>query len=143
MKTYKSKISTGLLILLITVLGGPAVLSVIEHQWIALSILGLVIFFVANIFLNTTYKIVGDMLRIKCGIFYNQEIDINTIRKISETNDAISSPATSFDRLEILYNKFDSVLISPNEKLEFIEHIKTINPNVEVVLKKKTGLKAG
>ncbi len=137
MKTYKSKISTGLLILLIIALGWPTVLSVIEHQWIALSILGLVIFFVANIFLNTYYQLAGNTLRIKCGIFYNQVIDINTIRKISETNDAISSPATSLDRLEILYNKFDSVLISPKEKLEFIEHIKTINPNIEVVLKKK------
>ena len=58
-------------------------------------------------------------------------------KKITETNNALSSPATSLDRLEITYGKFDSVIISPKQKQEFINDITTLNPNVEVKFKNK------
>jgi hypothetical protein len=50
---------------------------------------------------------------------------------------ALSAPATSFDRLEILYNSFDTVIISPKDKSGFITHMKTINPSIEVDEKRK------
>ena len=48
----------------------------------------------------------------------NTNIDIKSIRKIIETYNPLSSPAASIDRLEIFYNKFDSILISPKDKKE-------------------------
>jgi hypothetical protein len=59
-------------------------------------------------------------------------IDIHQIKRIEETNSPLSSPAASFDRIEITYNKFDSVIISPKEKLGFIQDILQINPSIEV-----------
>ena len=94
-----------------------------------------VILFVIHMFMTTVYTIDGDKLTIKCGFLYNKNIDIKTIKMISETNNALSSPATSLDRLEINYGKFDSVIISPKLKSEFINEIMRLNPNVEVKYK--------
>ncbi|MNG32447.1 hypothetical protein D3C84_1184630 [compost metagenome] len=71
-------------------------------------------------------------MNIKCGFFKSQNIGIKTILKISETYNPLSSPAGSIDRLEIVYNKFDSILISPKDKKAFIEDLKIINPTIEV-----------
>ena len=49
----------------------------------------------------------------------------------------ISSAAASLDRLEILYDTFGSVLVSPKEKMGFIDQLKEINPSIEVKLKEK------
>ena len=57
---------------------------------------------------------------------------INTIYKISETYNPLSSPAGSIDRLEIKYNKSESVLISPKDKNAFINDLILVNPNIEV-----------
>ncbi|MNT89404.1 hypothetical protein D3C72_2301220 [compost metagenome] len=89
-------------------------------------------------FSTTFYTIENEKLYIKSGFLVNISLEIKQIKKISETNTIMSAPAVSFDRLEILYNKFDTVVISPKEKVQFIEAIKKINPQVEVKLKNKT-----
>lgn len=45
-------------------------------------------------------------------------------------------PAISLDRIEIRCGKFNSVIISPKQKVEFINHLKSINPNIELKFKK-------
>ncbi|BDU25353.1 hypothetical protein FLGSB24_20970 [Flavobacterium sp. GSB-24] len=82
------------------------------------------------------YSIEGDKLKIKCGYFFNFLIEVKKIKTISETFNIISSPALSFNRLEILYNKYDTLLISPKDKNRFLEAIKRINPEIKIVLKK-------
>jgi len=82
------------------------------------------------------YSIEGDKLKIKCGYFFNFLIEVKDIKTISETFNIISSPALSFNRLEILYNKYDTLLISPKDKKRFLEAIKRINPEIKIVLKK-------
>ena len=47
-----------------------------------------------------------------------------------------SAPANSFDRIEIIYNKFDSIIISPENKQQFIESLLVINPDIKVKYKK-------
>lgn len=87
--------------------------------------------------MSINYKIEKENLNVKCTFLVNENIEINTIRKITETYNPLSSPAASIDRIEIFYNKFDSVLISPKKKKEFIEDILKINPNIEVIYRKK------
>lgn len=58
-----------------------------------------------------------------------------SIKNISETRNPISSPALSLDRLEIVYNRFDSVLISPADKIDFIAELLHRKPDIEVGLK--------
>lgn len=86
-------------------------------------------------FLTTYYIINGNDLIIKCGFLFNKTIKIDTIKKIEETNNLLSSPAASLDRIEIGYNQYDSVMISPKDKLDFINQLVTINENINVVLK--------
>ncbi|MFN7267027.1 MAG: PH domain-containing protein, partial [Bacteroidota bacterium] len=73
----------------------------------------------------------------KSSVLINIKIDITTIRKITETNNPLSSPALSLDRLWIDYGKNGAVMISPEDKEGFIRHILQINPSVEVKFRKK------
>jgi hypothetical protein len=68
---------------------------------------------------------------------FRKTVPIPGIRKISETHNPLSAPATSLDRLEIVFGRNDSILISPKQKLEFIKHIQSINPGVEVRMKRR------
>lgn len=72
------------------------------------------------------------LLKRQIRFYHKKKIDINTVRKVSETNNPISAPAASFDRLEIVYNQYDSILISPKDKSGFIDHITRVNPQIEV-----------
>lgn len=137
-KLYKSKIGLELVIPLVLIFGTVLALTISQKpSWIGIVILLPVMIFVAHMFMTTNYTIESDVLIIKCGFLFNKTIDIRTISKISETNNPLSSPATSLDRLEIMYGKFDSVIISPKQKTEFINDIKKLNPNVEVKYKQR------
>jgi hypothetical protein len=137
-KIYKSKIGLELVIPLFLVFG--TVLALVigqEPNWMGVVFLLPVVLFIVHMFITTNYTIESDQLTIKCGFLYNKTIDIKTIKKITESNNPLSSPATSLDRLEINYGKFDSVIISPKQKSEFINDIKELNPNVELKYRKK------
>lgn len=96
--------------------------------------------FMGHLLLSTHYIVKDRNLKIKSGFIYNLNIQISTIRKINESNSVLSAPASSLDRLEIIYNKYDSVLISPKEKTEFIKTMLEINPTIEVNYKKQSFL---
>ena len=138
MEKFKSKISIGLVFFLVVVLGGMLLKLLYDGVWSVSILIFCQIIFIAHMFWTTFYIIGNEKLQIKSGFLINFSIDIQQIKKISQTNTIMSAPAVSFDRLEILYNKFDTVVISPKEKMQFIEAIKKINPQVEVKLKNKT-----
>jgi len=138
MAKFKSKISIGLVLFLAIILGGMFIKLLYDGTWSVSVLIFCQILFIAHLFLTTFYIVENEKLHVKSGFLINILIDIQQIKKISETNTIMSAPAVSFDRLEILYNKFDTVVISPKEKMQFIEAIKKINPLVEVKLKNKT-----
>lgn len=138
MAKFKSKISIGLVLFLAIILGGMFIKLLYDGAWPVSLLIFCQILFIAHLFLNTFYTVENEKLHVESGFLINISIDIQQIKKISETNTIMSAPAVSFDRLEILYNKFDTVVISPKEKLQFIQAIKKINPEVEVKLKDKT-----
>lgn len=89
--------------------------------------------FTLQLFLNTTYKISDDhQLVIRCGIATFGKIDISSIKSVEKTNSIISSPAPSFDRIELKYDKWESVIISPKDKRGFIDALLKINPGIDV-----------
>jgi uncharacterized membrane protein YdbT with pleckstrin-like domain len=133
---YKSKIGLELVIPLFIILGGATFMTLYTSRWLALFILLAIDAFIIHLFTTTFYQIKDDRLRIKSGFLYNTTIDIHAIKQIVATNNLLSSPALSLDRLEIKYNRFDSVLVSPKEKLKFIENLKQVNPAIHVNLKK-------
>lgn len=88
--------------------------------------------------LNTKYTITGDgKLYVRCGWIVNIEMDIQSIRKIEDTRSVLSSPALSLDRIEIFYNKFDSVMVSPENKAEFVAELQRIKPSIEYKVSNK------
>ncbi|GAB2515635.1 PH domain-containing protein [Spirosoma aerophilum] len=136
MTTYTSKIGPELAIPVFVLLGSTGLLMSYEKIWSGLLVIVLVSLFIGHMFLTTYYQIDGQNLRIRCGFLVNQSIDITTIRTITETRNPMSSPAISIDRLEIAYNKFDSVLVSPRDKTGFIQALKAVKAGIDVTPKK-------
>ncbi|GAB3772604.1 PH domain-containing protein [Spirosoma horti] len=137
MTTYKSKIGLELAIPLFLILGGTGALMIYNRVWPGLFIIISVSLFIAHLFLTTYYQIDGQMLIIRSGFLFSKSLNISTIKGIDETRNPQSSPATSIDRLEIRYNKFDSVLVSPKDKTAFIHALTMLNPAIVVRLKKE------
>lgn len=138
MEKFKSKIDLWFILFLVLLFGLILVRLVYDQSWIAFAFILFVVAFIVQMYSTTFYSIENKKLLIKCGFFYNLSIEIETIKQISESYNIISSPAFSFDRLEILYNNFDTVLISPKDKLRFIDAIKKINPQTEIKIKEKS-----
>lgn len=138
-KTFKSKIGFGLSMLIAAILIGTSIPMLLGDTivWLGLIMNWIVGCFIVYLFTNIHYVIDGTLLHIKCGCLYNKQIDISTIHRIEESRNPLSSPAASMDRLEIGYNKFNSILISPKEKQKFIEEMLKINPDVIVKYRKK------
>ena len=127
MKIYKSKIDWWLVLLVVGIFGYPIIDGIVTHDYF-LSVLFsgvLLLFFLLS--QTIQYKIEDKKL-----IIWNTKIEISTIRKIYRTNNPLSSPALSLDRIAIVYNKFDEILISPKERNEFIKELLKINPSIEI-----------
>jgi hypothetical protein len=140
MKVYRSKISGWIIIPVMAILTIVTILSAYNRVWFTLAFLIPISAFVTYTIFSIYYTIDGEKLIIKCGFLYNISIEINSIKKITETNNPISSPASSLDRIELVFNKRDRVMISPKHKLEFIEDLKQINNTIEVKLRSENSI---
>lgn len=98
-----------------------------KHYELSLIFAGIVVL-ISFLFYTTRYKIEGENV-----VIWRTKIHIHSIRKVYKTRNPLSSPALSLDRIAIVYNKFDEVLISPVERDDFIQELLKINPNIEVV----------
>ena len=143
MRKYKSKIGTGLVLFLAVVIGTSSIAMIINQVWAGLVVNLAVAAFIVHLFASTYYVIEGEELLVKCGFLISMRIAIGSVSKIAETNNPLSSPATSLDRIAIYYNTSDVVMISPKEKSDFIQHITRINSKIEVILKKTSSTVSG
>ena len=119
-----------------------ALLIIVEISYVfhklylpALLCLGLTGVIVFPIVFNTCYTISNNILKIKSGFLLNRSIPIESIKKIVPCHTILSAPALSFDRLEVFYNQYDSVVISPENKDDFIADLQKINPAIEYINK--------
>jgi len=130
-KTYPSKTTYWLYVPIVGLMFYFFIKSIVDMQWLGLIILvaisGLLLL---PILFNTYYAIKGTALNVRCGLIINTDIEIANIKSIKQTNSIISAPALSFDRIEIFYNTYDSVIISPQNKKDFVEMLKQINPAI-------------
>lgn len=132
MAIYKSKIGYSLLIPVIILLGLVLYFSIVNQDWPGIIITVLIALFFAHLYLNTRYTITGNTLIIKAGIIIKTAVDIGEIISVSRTRNALSSPALSLDRLEIVYCKTRRIIISPKEQDAFLSHIKLINQSIQI-----------
>ncbi|PLS14681.1 hypothetical protein CVD28_26900 [Bacillus sp. M6-12] len=89
--------------------------------------------FIGWMWLTTYYEIIGNILLVSAGPI-RKRIDIYTIRSISKTRNPVSSPALSLDRIEVVFNMYDAVIISPKDQEAFAAELKKINPDIRVNL---------
>ncbi|KOS06303.1 hypothetical protein AM493_09855 [Flavobacterium akiainvivens] len=136
---YKSRVGWETALILAVLLVPQIVLAFFEP----VSIYGMLVLIVVTLWVvftlfKTMYTVDDESLNVKSGVFYNKTIRIKSIRKIAETRSPLSAPAASLDRLEVYFNRFDSVMISPKEKKAFVNHLQKINPDIEFVPRKKS-----
>lgn len=129
---YRSKIGKGIVAFIAIVIIAVFITMVILKAWSGLVIDFLLFAFFAHFLATTYYTILEGTLKVRSGFIINITIDILKITRIEPTNTILSAPALSFDRLEVFYNKYDSVVISPSDKAAFIAKLKEINPGIEV-----------
>jgi hypothetical protein len=136
MKRYNSKVGFGITLFITAVLVLTAVAMVSSKAWPGLGIILLVAGFIVYLFRTTYYLIEGTSLIVKSGFMVSTTIPIDKVYKIVETNNPLSSPATSLDRLAIYYNERDWIMISPTDKEGFILHMTAIHDKIVVIRKR-------
>lgn len=134
---FRSKIGLGLALPIGIIWGGVTVLLIYQGIWWMASFMLLLLSWITHLFLTTKYILEGDTLLIQSGFLYKKKINISEVQKIIESNNPLSSPAASLDRLEIRKTPWDYVLISPKQKEDFIQAMLEKNPNIEVKRRKK------
>ena len=129
MKVYKSKIDWWLIIIIFIVFCYPMIEGILSKDYLMFGVSFGVLSLVFLMFKSIKYKINEETLQI-----WWTKIDIKSIKKIYSTNNPLSSPALSLDRIAVVYNKFDEILISPKNREAFVQELLKINPNIEVQL---------
>ena len=135
MKRFKSKLGKGIVLFPSLILLGVTIQLIVEKAWLGLPITIAVAFFLTDIFMNTYYSIEDGVLSIIAGRFYSLQIPISNIYKIKSSRDPSKAPANSIDRLSIRYTvdgKKKEVLISPENKEDFMQALKDINGDIEL-----------
>ncbi|MCM1491179.1 MAG: PH domain-containing protein [Muribaculum sp.] len=134
---YKSKIDSRImLVVVLVVLIQVVPLLYFAFSWVAVIISLCSIVFIIYCFYSTKYIIKNNELHIKTGFFLNQKLKVSEIVKIENTNNILSAPAASLDRLAIYLKKQHTpIIISPKNKEEFLNEVCTINPNILIKTK--------
>ncbi|AEI40043.1 PH domain-containing protein [Paenibacillus mucilaginosus] len=78
---------------------------------------------------GTWYELRGAELLIRSGPV-KRRIPVAAIRLVRRTNQALSAPALSLRRLEIVHEQ-GSILISPAEPVRFIDGLLGLNPRIK------------
>jgi hypothetical protein len=119
---------------------GCAILGAKFHQpigWVVSFVLLMAVGLVVWIYQATYYEIDGNQLFIRSGPF-TWRIPTDEIHSVLPSGNMLSSPALSLDRLEILYGRRRSVLVSPAQRSAFLEALAKASPGLA---KHATGLR--
>ena len=86
-------------------------------------ILLLNVLLIIPMWVNTYYVLDEDELHVKCYPFINEKIPYASIKSIKETRSLFASAALSLDRIEIVYGIGGRIMISPQNKQEFLRQL--------------------
>ena len=134
---YPSKVGWELLLPIIIIYGFLIANSFDKASLLGFTILIGSLILLVVLFYSISYEVTREVLTVISFFFIKKNILIKDITRIVESNNPISSPAASLDRLEVYYGKYSSVIISPKDKMGFIAHLKRLSPSIQVELKKK------
>ncbi len=110
------------------------VLIVASGHWIAFLISFLIWLSIGSHWFGTGYYLNKEFLVIQIGIFYRKKISIQSIHSIWKSKKSIKTPTGSFRKLNIHFND-GTIIIVPAFEKEFLDHIITLNPDIQIELK--------
>ena len=87
---------------------------------------------------STTYTIGNNTLAIR-SMFLKWVISLENIKTVSKTNNSISSPALSLDRLKIEYlkdGKMKQILVSPRDQQGFCKELQENHSQIHIAIHK-------
>jgi hypothetical protein len=135
---FKSAIGRSFLVTVVLALAlGPVLvaISVWQGHTSASALPGLFLFMafpailIYVLYRATEYRITDTALEVRGGIV-NATVPLSEIRTVRATRSIMSAPAFSFDRMEIGYDGYNSVIISPDDKAAFIAALERRAPRV-------------
>lgn len=88
--------------------------------------------FIVWLWLTTYYVIDDKNLIVRYGPF-KKIIPFYSIKSVKKTMNPLSSPALSLKRLEITYGQYDTVLISPKDRDEFMDVLAKHCPYAKII----------
>ena len=125
-QVFKSRVDTWLAVLILLSMGlciygaGYAVLEgELLDNLVALFMIATGVVLPLWLQLSTRYTVSDAQLDIRCGPF-RWQIQRDSISSIKPSNNPLSSPALSLDRLRIRYEGGRCVLVSPKDKTGFV-----------------------
>jgi hypothetical protein len=99
-------------------------------------IVSLVVGFILWVLLDTRYVIKNEYLLYRSGPIRGR-IAISKIQKIKRHSGLFVpvtlKPALDIKGFIVTYNKYDDIFISPEKSEEFLEELKKINPQIEII----------
>lgn len=89
---------------------------------------------VVHVYLNTWYRITEEgVLIAHCSIFPEKKIAIADIQALEPTMMPMSSYALSLDRIMIYVDNKPWIMVSPQNKNEFVKVLRSINPQIKIM----------
>jgi hypothetical protein len=73
---------------------------------------------------STKYTLFDDVLIVKSALF-TWVVPLNEIHRVAATSNPLSSPALSLDRLRIEYGNRKWIMISPEDKEDFVSDLRS------------------
>lgn len=130
-KIYRSKVSWGLIsvpfaLFLVVTASMVYKQEALNGLLVTRGILLAAPFFITYSAYAIRYTITDGLLCVQCGILYRRHLEASRITEIKRTNDPISAPAASLDRLCIAHGV---LIISSRGKETFVQQLLNINPN--------------
>ncbi len=131
-RVFKSKVGWWYhLILLIMIVS--TILVFVKGELVGMAIFLLITLQCIHMLLSTWYKITADgNLIVHCSIFPEKQIAISEISAVEATVMPVSSYALSLDRLIIYKGEVQWLLVSPENKQEFVRLLRKYNPAIQI-----------
>jgi hypothetical protein len=134
---YRSRISVAMLLFVATVCFAPILLVGDNEREPAMFMIPFIALTVTVVLLvGIVYEIRDQHLAVKAFGFNFITLNIIEIRSVKRSYNPLSSPASSLKRILVNTSKLN-VLISPVREKEFLAHLTTINPNIEIEVSDK------
>ena len=131
-RVFKSKVGWMYHLLIFMMIVG-CVVTFLQANIALMGAMLLAMLLVIHMLFNTYYTITTDeMLIAHCSFFPEKKIAIAEITYVESTVLPVSSYALSLDRLIIYKGEKPWMLISPNNKVDFVKQLQKINPEIKI-----------